>query len=410
VPELDGERGAEQRLARAMDAAIGEVFSGLRRSVRKTLAVVTLGFVQLLGACRSGHGKLSLAALARCLPTEGTPHAREKRLHRFLVNPRLDPKAVSDGLARMIVGRRGGGLWPIVFDQTKAGSTQALVAGVPFEGRVLPLLVYTFEYPWQEAAASSQNQLEEIFLADVETALPAEVRGVFIGDRGYGRASLLQHCGTAKRLYVIRGRAGTRVEWEGRHLKLRELTAEPGRVCRYRGVFYQAERRVLLDVVAYHNPEFQDPWWLLVPPNSESLLPDEVVVALYRERMQVEHGFRDFKTHLGLRGLKLKQNIAERTGRLLLGFFLAYTLAVCLGASAAGQAARAEVEVPRRQPRHGTTRTLSVLSLACVLLSLPRWRRAVRAALRTLVERISRGARLLKHPPPGSITPFLLAA
>jgi hypothetical protein len=48
-----------------------------------------------------------------------------------------------------------------------------------------------------------------------------------------------------------------------------------------------------VDVVAYHDPDFQEPSWLLVPANSEDVLPTDIVVALYRERMQVEQSFRD---------------------------------------------------------------------------------------------------------------------
>src|SRR5229473_1662615 len=139
----------EGPLLALLDAAVGKAFSALCRPVQKNLAVLTVAFLRVLGAVRSGHGQLSLAALFRVLPTPGTPHAREKRLHR----PRLDPRSVTDGLARLIFGSRGRGLWPILFDQTKAGATQALFAGVPFQGRALPLAVYTFQYPWQEKTA-----------------------------------------------------------------------------------------------------------------------------------------------------------------------------------------------------------------------------------------------------------------
>jgi len=88
----------------------------------------------ILGRARSGNGTLSLAALYRVLPTEGTAHAREKRLHRFLDNRGLDPRGVTDGLVRLVLEQRGRGLWPILFDQTKSGVTQAILAGVPFEG------------------------------------------------------------------------------------------------------------------------------------------------------------------------------------------------------------------------------------------------------------------------------------
>ena len=230
----------EEELLLALEAAVIRAFGQLRRSVQKNLAVLTVSFMRVLGAARSGHGRLSLGSLFRVFPTPGTPHAREKRLHRFLKNPLLDPRGVTDGLARLICGRRGRGLWPILFDQTKAGATQALLAGVPFEGRTLPLAVYTFDYPWQERKAHSQNQLEEIFLADLETALPDGIQPVWIGDRGYARAALLRHSNQQQRLYILRGRAGTRVEYQGKSCKLAELQGPSGRAVRFRGVLYHA--------------------------------------------------------------------------------------------------------------------------------------------------------------------------
>jgi hypothetical protein len=393
--DLDGEE-----LLSGLEAAVTRAFGQLRRSVQKNLAVLTVAFLRVLGAARSGQGRLSLGSLFRVLPTSGTPHAREKRLHRFLNNPLLDPRSVTDGLVRLICGKRGIGLWPILFDQTKAGATQALVAGVPFEGRTLPLAVYTFDYPWQERSTLSQNQLEEIFLADLETALPDRVQPVWVGDRGYARAALLRHSNQQRRLYIIRGRAGTRVEHQGKSCKLGELKSPPGRAVRFCDVSYQARQRVPVDVVAFHDPRFQEPWWLLVPPNRRALLPTQTVVALYRERMRVEHSFRDFKTHLGLRGLQLKVQVAERTGRLLLAFCLAYCLALILGISPEAEQARPDLEIPRRRPRHGTSRTLSILTLAMLMLAHPRWRRLACQRLLSLARRVSAGLCLLRRPPP----------
>jgi hypothetical protein len=390
----------EAELLSAIDAAVCGAFGNLRRTIQKNLALLTVAFLRVMGAARSGHGRLSLAALFRVLPTPASAHSREKRLHRFLGNQGLDPRAVTEGLAQLILGKRGPGLWPIAFDQTKAGATQALLAGVPFEGRTLPLAVYTFDYPWKELAAKSQNWLEEVFLADLEDALPAGAKPVFIGDRGYARASLLQRSSRLGRLYLIRGRSGTQVEYQGRRCKLGELPVESGKAVRYGGVYYQANERVPVDVVAFHDPSFKEPWWLLVPAGTARILPTQTVLALYRERMQVEHSFRDFKTHLGLRGLKLKVRIAERTGRLLLAFCMAYCLALVLGVSPEAVRARADLEVQRRQARHGTQRTLSVLSLAMLMLSHPRWRSSAWRRLRLIATRIAQGKRADKRAPP----------
>lgn len=392
----------QAELLSAVDAAVCCAFRDLRRTVQKNLALLTVAFLRVVGAARSGHGRLSLAALFRVLPSVGSAHSREKRLHRFLGNHRLDPRGVTEGLARLILGKRGPGLWPIVFDQTKAGSTQALLAGVPFEGRTLPLAVYTFEYPWKEVTAKSQNWLEEVFLADVEEALPTGAKAVFIGDRGYARASLLRSSARLGRLFVIRGRAGTKVEYQGQLCKLGELPVQTGKPIRYHSVLYQARQRVPVDVIAFHEAGFKEPWWLLVPAGTAKILPTRMVVKLYRERMQIEHSFRDFKTHLGLRGLKLKVRIAERTGRLLLAFCIAYCLALVLGVSPEAQNARLDLEVQRRRARHGTRRTLSVLSLAMLILSHPRWRPGAWRRLRLIAARIAQGKRADKRAPPNA--------
>src|SRR5260370_25476242 len=163
-------------------------------------------------------------------------------------------------------------------------------------------------------------------------------------------------------------------EEPGRSVELAELLGEARRAIRYPRVLYQARERVPVDVVVYHDPEFQEPWWLLVPSQSSALLPVRTVVALYRERMQVEQSFRDFKTHLGLRGLRLKVNIAERTGRLRLAFTMAYCFALLLGVSREAEKARRDFEIPRRRPLHASFRTLSVLYDALATLSHPHWR------------------------------------
>jgi hypothetical protein len=82
----------------------------------------------------------------------------------------------------------------VILDQTKSGSAQAILAAVPYAGRVLPLSCYTFAYPLTEPAIKSQNQLEHIFLLDTETSLPSGVMALWIADRAYARSLLLQQC------------------------------------------------------------------------------------------------------------------------------------------------------------------------------------------------------------------------
>ncbi len=114
------------------------------------------------------------------------------------------------------------------------------------------------------------------------------------------------------------------------------------------------------------------------------------VVELYHQRMHIEQSFRDFKTHLGVRGPQLWARVAERLGRLLLAFCLVYAVLLSLGVTPAGARARRDLEILRRHPRHGTRRTLSVLSVAMLMLTHPRHARRALTALCRVLERWAR--------------------
>jgi hypothetical protein len=73
--------------------------------------------------------------------------------------------------------------------------------------------------------------------------------------------------------------------------------------------------------------------------------------------MHIEHGLRDFKTHSGVRALRLQVRISERVQRLLMTFTLADALVVALGLNQL--AARARLEGRYAVARHGTARILS---------------------------------------------------
>lgn len=60
---------------------------------------------------------------------------------------------------------------------------------------------------------------------------------------------------------------------------------------------------------------------------------------------------------------------AVRLNRLLIGLALGYILLLALGASRLAQHLRREMEILRKKTRHGTPRTLSVLSLAVLVVA-----------------------------------------
>jgi Transposase DDE domain len=352
------------------------------------LALLTVAMLQLWRGARSGNGRLTLAALSRTLPLDQKEKARSKRLYRLLRNASLDGTAMTPLLVRLALGAHPRGWVPIVVDQTNLRGTQVLMAGILVAQRVLPVAFACFEYPH---IRKSQNALENSLLLLIAACLPPACKPLFVMDRGYARASLLQQLRKLNIPFLIRGHRNTMVRVGGKRLSLGRLRHRSGQPRRYSHIAYQDTAQEPVDIVVFHDPHFQEPWFLLVPANSAAQLPTHEVIQLYRQRMHIELTFRDWKTHLGVRGLCLEVEPALRLSRLLLALSAAYILAILLGSGPRAATVRAYCEVLRSRPRHGTRRRLSALSIGILALSLARFADFVRHELDRILAAFQRG-------------------
>jgi len=326
--------------------------------------------------------------LSRTLPLDEKEKARSKRLYRLLRNASLDGTEMTPLLVRLALGPCPRGWVPVVVDQTDVQGTQVIMAGIRVAQRILPVAFACYEY---DQIRKSQNAIENSLLLLIAACLPPGCKPIFVMDRGYARASLLTHLRSLNIPFLIRGRSNTMVCLDGKRLSLGRLRHCRGRPQRYPNATYQDSAREPVDIVVFHDPAFQEPWFLLLPAGSEAQLPSADVVALYRQRMHIELTFRDWKTHLGVRGLRLQADPALRLGRLLLALSGAYILAVLLGSGELAPWVRAHCEVLRSQPRHGTKRRLSALSVGILALSLARFADRVRAELDRILAALQRG-------------------
>ena len=373
-----------QHLQELLQAAAPE----LGRWLALGLALLSVAMLQLWRGARSGNGWLTLAAISRCLPLDENEKARSKRLYRLLRNSSLDGTQMTPLLVRLALGPRPKGFIPIVVDQTDIRGTPVITAGVRVARRVIPVAFVSYEYV---KIRKSQNIIENSLLQLIASCLPPGCKPVFVLDRGYARASLIRQLNALRIPFVLRGRSNTMVRIGRRRLFLGRVPHRLGRASRHLRVSYQDTAQEPVDLVIFHDPGFKEPWFLLVPPDSEQLLPTSEVVALYRDRMQVELTFRDWKTHLGIRGLRLEIDVAPRLGRLLLALSVAYILVVLLGSGEIAPRVREHTEVLRPTPRHGTRRRLSALSIGILALSLERFATAVSQALHRLLAALLRG-------------------
>jgi hypothetical protein len=363
---------------RMIAAVIERFFGELHLPVRKNLTLLVLAFISLTASLRSGYGALTLAAVARALPLATSFKDRYKRLNRFLDNPLFDPQGLTDGLFGVLLGTAAASSTiPVILDQSTIGAAQLLLAGVPIAGRVLPLALMTFTYediqnrPDRE---KSQNYIERLFIFQLLEAAKDPLRLCFILDRGYARINLIcDLLAQPRTCFVLRTKRNVIIQRIKHGLATRcsvgSLKAGHGIPRRLERVRYCLKKPIELDLIIYYERGHKEPWYLLVPPGSSEWLPTEEVVKLYRRRMHIEQGFRDFKTHLGVRGLRLQVRVSERIQRLLMAFTLAYALVVALGTTKTATDARARLEDARCESRHGTQRILSVRTVAALLLN-----------------------------------------
>jgi hypothetical protein len=360
----------------------------IRVTILKNIALVTYALITLFHGARGGNGWLSKAALARCLPLGTGPKEREQRLYRFLDNIRLTPEILVPLHVALACGTKLRERLPMILDQTTIRGIETLLIGLVFEGRVLPIAFSCF---MKKFIHKSQNILEHGLILAAMSCFPVEVRPFLILDRGYARVALFIHLRKEGIPFLCRAKKSVMVYLSGqtKGQTLGRFKIKPGQLLRY-SVLYHSQKKEPLDLIIYWGKGYQEPWYLLVP--SGTSLTAEEIVALYAKRMSIEQGFRDWKTHLGVRGLVFfGDNPAPRLTRLLLAFSLSYLLCLALGSTEEALIVRSFVEIERRKPRHGTTRTLSVLSIGILRLSLKKFSKQADQELLRMLRRLSRG-------------------
>ncbi|OGF62891.1 MAG: hypothetical protein A2Y62_04260 [Candidatus Fischerbacteria bacterium RBG_13_37_8] len=370
----------------------------LRRTVITNLAHLTLAFLILFSSVRSNYGGLTLASIARALWMQTKFEYRYKRLNRFLDNKYFDANSLAEGMISMVMAGYNEPYAVVIIDQTSKGDVQIMMGGVPYEGRCIALAWRTFEYPLPLKNVS-QNYMENILITWIQEAFPKEIKPLFIMDRGYARVSLISALNKIKHPFIIRSPKKVMVEvtikGKRKKLLLDRLPYKMGKPCLYKNALYHSKKKEKVNIIIYHDPSYKQPWFLIASSECKITLSPEEVVALYRQRMRIEQGFRDWKTHLGLRGLNLQVRKAESILRLLMGFSLAYLIAMMLGNSSWAQSLRSYMEESRNVPRNNTIRILSVLTLALSLLAHPAFTNDAWKTIIAIIKNLNKGYGLL---------------
>jgi hypothetical protein len=265
---------------------------------------------------------------------------RVKRLWRFLDNDRLDEDGLMQRLIRLSYSacRTPGTILPILVDLTYFDPFAVLSASIPQGGRALPIAWRTFFRNLEGERELSQNLIIDNVLKKMTSFIAPGVEPVIIADREFARASLFRFLKTLNSHFVIRIDAETWVLHPQYTGPLGSIGIRSGgRRIWLSGALYGKEEQEPINLLAVWEVGQKEPWLI-----ATDLDDPKLVERLYRKRMKIEHGFRDWKHHLRLKGTP-KVKSAKHLNRLLTGVVVLYWYLCLLGTRLNRKEHRAEV-------------------------------------------------------------------
>ena len=242
------------------------------------------------------------------VPQPRHPHwHRLKRLRRFLGNPALKSRDLCLRLARLglCVSDEPGLRLSVLVDLTYLDPYAFLVASIPKLGRALPVAWYAFRRDLKGEPFDSQNLLIEDLLRRLLQDIPAKVQAILCADREFARVSFFRFVRQIRRHFVVRIDAESWIihpEYSG---ALGQMGLRPGDPPRwFKAAQYCKEDPLSINLLAVWVKGYDEPWFL-----ATNLGDRRIVFRIYKQRMKIEHGFRDWKHHLRLKGTLRAENV-----------------------------------------------------------------------------------------------------
>jgi hypothetical protein len=332
---------------------VKQLFEGVHGHQKKTLALLVMGIIL--------SGSAVLQRIAESVQQADITSAKmpsiERRLARFVANPRIEVSVIWNQFLRQVLPYWQGKSVLLVLDYTPCGETATIVyLGLLIHSRVLPLLWRVM--PLQETWEQEQWQLLSQMFDELQPLL-ASCDCTLIADRGLSGGPLVQLCRDHQWHYLLRICKEHTVRRKGKRgygewTRCGTIVSQVGQQW-FGEVMCWQEDSIQTSLSAVWDPGHREAWFLISDRPAGRRR-----VAQYALRMRVESTFEDAKS----RGWELEASLIadrERLNRLLLALFLALWWVIHLAASCIHQGQR------DRFDRHDR-RDKSLFRLGCLWL------------------------------------------
>lgn len=291
-----------------------------------------------------GHWQITVIALysygivvaRHCAPSRvaeklsgvGKADSVQRRLERYLANPRIDWQRCCQAWARWVVARYHGGRLILLVDETKLGAALGvMVVGLAYRGCCLPLAFWA--YP-SGAWPMGQVELITTLLHWIAPAVPRGFIPLVQADRGIGTSPDLIRA-IAEDLgwhYLFRVQKQTRFRARPDQVPqaLSALLPTRGRLWRGQGQVFKKAGWLTTEVQILWGQVYQEAWCLVTNcPGLDGWT--------YAVRYWQEGSFRDLKSD-GWQWQTSRIFLPDHANRLLLVMVLAYAWVLSLGSLA----------------------------------------------------------------------------
>ena len=253
--------------------------------VRKSQAKVWAAFSWGVAVAR----RCSQRGVAEALPTLGKPDTVERRLQRFVANPRLDWRVGAQGLTAWILRRlhSPGPLVLLVDETSLQAHLKVMVVSLAYRGRALPLAWWCYR---QTAWPMGQVALIRTLLHQVAPHVPAGCPVLVQADRGIGCSpDLLAAIEALGWFFLVRVQRTVRLQVAGREVAFGTLVPKPG--ARWAGAVRAFKKRGWRPcwAVGRWQGRYAQPWLLLTNWS-------QAQANWYGLRMWEEAALRDLKS------------------------------------------------------------------------------------------------------------------
>lgn len=309
------------QLWHALDAQLQALLPQIHRARLHVLALLTIGLF--------AADSVSLPRIAAALPLSVRRASSEKRLARFLANPKVTVDALWCGLLPRLLADRAGTAIDLVFDPTPHNARFTILClGLIDHSRVLPLAWRVV--PQQTIWDTPQPTILTELCRTVAAALPSDCSVTLLTDRGITSPAVIALCRSLGWHFVLRlsvsAHQTNRVQTEtAPEQALWELVTRPGQRFAAPVALYKEAGWLTVQLTIHWKRGCAEPWVLL-----SDCPAGPAIVRSYRRRFRVEATYQDCKSR-GWRLEATKLVARERLNRLLLALHLALWWALQLG-------------------------------------------------------------------------------